>query len=132
MTTETVDARNLSCQALQLSIDPDVLTFHGTPVTGYAEEMARRTEAHVYGCDLIGHIPVAAYDDFVVTRRQALVIQAPDITCMAVELLRSIDSVRIAGDRIHVGEDENGEPVTYQITGWDAERVALVLKRIRH
>jgi hypothetical protein len=71
------------------------------------------------------------YGEFIVTRRQALVIQAPDITCMSVELLRSIDSARINGDSIHVGEDERGEPVTYQITGWDAARFALVLRRIR-
>lgn len=126
-----VDARNVSCQGLAFRVDPDVLTFHGMPITGYAEEMARRTENHVYGCDLIGHIPVVEYDELVVTRRQALVIQAPEISCMSVEMLRSIDSVRIVGgNRIHVGEDENGEPVLYRITGWDAARSALVLKRV--
>lgn len=53
------DARELSCQGLTLvSLDPDPKypTFHGHPVTGYAEELARRGEAHVYGCDLIGHL----------------------------------------------------------------------------
>lgn len=56
MTTETVDARNISCQGLAQSIDPDVLTFHGQTVVNYAEEIERRGEGHVYGCDLIGHV----------------------------------------------------------------------------
>lgn len=52
----TVDAEHLSCQGLQ-SVDPDLLTFHGDRVLGYAEELARRTEDHVFGCERIGHIP---------------------------------------------------------------------------
>lgn len=63
---ETISARNISCQGLALNVDPDVLTFHGTPVTGYADEVARRGEDHIYTCDLIGHIP----DDFRITRVQ--------------------------------------------------------------
>lgn len=50
-----VNARDLSCQALALSVDPDVQTFYGRKVVGYAEEMARRTEDHVFGCEAIGH-----------------------------------------------------------------------------
>ncbi|MET8987744.1 hypothetical protein ABZW49_20045 [Nonomuraea wenchangensis] len=49
------DARDLSCQGLAL-VDPASVTFHGWLVAGYAEEMQRRGEGHVYGCDVIGHL----------------------------------------------------------------------------
>lgn len=51
-----VDASDLSCSGLTW-VDPDVRTFHGRPVNGYAEEMARRTEDHVFGCESPSHIP---------------------------------------------------------------------------
>lgn len=54
--THRYDARDLSCQGLTL-VDPGVLTFHGYEVVGFAEEMQRRGEIHVYGCDVIGHLP---------------------------------------------------------------------------
>lgn len=53
--TRIYDARNLSCQGLAM-VDPGIRTFHGYLVEGYAEEMQRRGEAHVYACDLVGHM----------------------------------------------------------------------------
>jgi hypothetical protein len=51
---ETTKASDLSCQGLA-AVDPDRLTHGNLPVQGYAEEMAKRGEGHVYGCELIGH-----------------------------------------------------------------------------
>lgn len=56
-----MDARHLSCQALQ-QVEADSLTLHANPhmpVTGYADEMRRRGEDHVFGCRLVGHVPDA-------------------------------------------------------------------------
>ncbi len=61
--TPTTDARDLSCQGLMDVLadggpdggPDDGPTFHGLPVVHYAEEMARRGEWHVCGCELIGH-----------------------------------------------------------------------------
>ena len=54
---DPIQARDLSCQALQ-RLDPTNPIHQGTVrVTGAAEEIARRGEGHVYGCELIGHIP---------------------------------------------------------------------------
>lgn len=55
--TDHVHATGLSCQGLTWideSIDPP--TFHGQIVDGYREEITRRGEDHVYGCELIGHL----------------------------------------------------------------------------
>jgi hypothetical protein len=51
-----VNAYDLSCQGLTM-IDPSItpVTFHGDVVVGYEAEMDRRSEGHVFGCDLIGH-----------------------------------------------------------------------------
>jgi hypothetical protein len=53
----TVDARDLSCQALAYYVDPSYYqpTFHGLPVVGHREEVERRTRAHITRCDLMGH-----------------------------------------------------------------------------
>jgi hypothetical protein len=54
----TVHAKNLSCQGLQNVTDDSngQLHWYGDPVIGYEDEMARRGgEAHVFGCELIGH-----------------------------------------------------------------------------
>lgn len=54
---EPIQARHLSCQGLQ-RLDPTRPIHQGTvPVVGVAEEIARRGEGHVYGCELIGHTP---------------------------------------------------------------------------
>jgi hypothetical protein len=55
-TTETVDARKISCPALALYVDASgdqPLYYNGermVPVGHYAEEVDRRGEAHVFGC----------------------------------------------------------------------------------
>ena len=58
-----INATELSCQGLAaVQLDADGPTFYGEPVVGYAAEMRRRGEWHVYGCDLIGH-GIADIDD---------------------------------------------------------------------
>ena len=50
-----VQAKNLSCQGLQM-VDPDQPIRGGQPVEGFRQEMKRRGEGHVFGCELIGHL----------------------------------------------------------------------------
>jgi len=54
-TQMAIHARDLSCQALAY-VDSAALVFHGQRGEGYAEELNRRGEIHVLGCDLIGHL----------------------------------------------------------------------------
>ena len=73
----------------------------------------------------------AAYGELVLTRKMPAVVGSPpERTLMTVELLRSLNSAHLVGpDRICVGEDADGEPVFYRITGWNAAFSALVLTR---
>jgi hypothetical protein len=107
MTTETADARNISCQGLALNVDPDVLTFHGKPVTNYAEEWARRGEGHIYGCDLVGHIPDP--DGPHITHQQVLdAIAALGLT----DRVNDITEVRMTPHEVWIVEqvrDEDGK-----------------------
>lgn len=48
-----VQAKHLSCQGLQM-VDPDQPMHGGLPVEGFQQELERRGEDHVYGCELIG------------------------------------------------------------------------------
>jgi hypothetical protein len=71
-----------------------------------------------------------ATGELIITRKQPLVIEAPDLTLMSVGLLHSIDSARIIGsDKVYVGEDDDDEHVLYRIVGWDSARCALILRR---
>ena len=58
LATPTVAATDLSCQGLQYCYDDEHGTWrhHGRFVTGYLEEIERRGDDHVHGCELIGHM----------------------------------------------------------------------------
>lgn len=51
----TIDARHLSCTALQKCEDnrpaDEPVTFHGSVVVNFRDELDHRGEDHVYGCD---------------------------------------------------------------------------------
>jgi hypothetical protein len=71
------------------------------------------------------------YGELTLTRKMPVVVgEIPERTLMTVELLRSLHTAHLIGpDRICVGEDTDGEPVLYRITGWNAAFSALVLTR---
>lgn len=76
--------------------------------------------------------PAEQYGELVVTRHQAVIKAAPELTLLALPMLRSIDSAHfITTDRIYLGVDSYGESVTYRIVGWDAERSALILRLVK-
>lgn len=51
------DARDLSCMALALLVDPSFQepTFHGYPVVNYQAEVERRGREHVTRCQVVDH-----------------------------------------------------------------------------
>jgi hypothetical protein len=76
-------------------------------------------------------IPAEQYGELIVTRHQAVIKAVPELTLLALPMLRAIDSAHFVGaDRIYLGVDSYDEPVTYRIVGWDAERSALILRLV--
>lgn len=68
------------------------------------------------------------YGDVVVRRGPAIIEKAPGVALMSPELFLRLDAVFIDRDIIRVGEDLDGEPVSYRITGWDADHKALIIQ----
>jgi hypothetical protein len=110
----TVYARELSCQAfarIDFSVTP--ITFQGVPVIGYAAELARRGEAHVRGCELIGHCAepdgtdAADMRTLATSPTTALAYVADHLTACDVPWLDVLAEVmrRAARDCAHVTED---------------------------
>lgn len=92
---EPIQARHLSCQGLQ-RLDPTMPVHMGTvPVIGVAEEIARRGEDHVYGCELIGHTPEGP----VMPERDASEVMSPAEEQKLIAVLDEIEPDPRPGDR---------------------------------
>ena len=60
------------------------------------------------------------------------VLTAPDESLISLEVVQQSapELLTIAGDRLHLGLDEEGRRLIYQVTGWQAHPPALTVRRV--
>lgn len=75
------------------------------------------------------------YGDLVLRKvePQYIVERAPERTLLALSMLQAADERALfvaGGDTVYIGYGPDASEVSYQVTGWDAERRALILDRV--